>query len=64
MPDAAPDAYLRVTEKVGGALQSFGNDAIKVAGMFDQVAADDATNQLQERANKLFYGDTSTSTLG
>lgn len=61
--DTPPDDYIRVTEKVGAATRDFGQQVTKVGDYFDQAAADDAFNSLQERGNKLFYGG-GTSTLG
>jgi hypothetical protein len=61
--DTAPDSYIRVTEKVGGAMRDLGAQVSKVGDYFDQAAADDAFNQLQERGKKLFYGG-GTSSLG
>lgn len=62
--DTPPDDYIRVQDQTGAAIRGLGQQMVKTGAYFDQVAADDAFNHLQEDAQKLFYGDPSKSTPG
>ncbi len=42
---------------VAQGLQAFGQGALKAAHFYDEVSADDATNQYMEGSRKILYGD-------
>lgn len=58
---ASPDAFgasaARGLQVAGQGLQAASDNIFKASQVYDQVAADDAANQYQERVGKLLYGD-------
>ena len=71
-PDVrSPDDYERVQSSpemfgdlVSRGLQQAGAGALKASQFFGQVAADDASNQFQDFANKLLHGDPAKTIAG
>lgn len=49
---------------VGKGLEELGAGATKASEFFGQVAADDAFNTFQDRANRILYGDPNQTTAG
>src|ERR1700691_113948 len=69
--EQAPDDYQReqaTPEEFGGLIaqgaEKAGAGALGTAKFFGQVAADNASNEFQDRATKVLYGDPNKQTIG
>lgn len=60
----APSDYQNVQDKVGPGLQALGQGASQAGEFFGQVAADNAFNDYQDRANKILHGDPNKTVPG